>query len=73
MKTETSVVGLAGAIAARLRERKTLYLQAVGVDPVANAIQGACKARQFLAVRASQYAGTDSARIDSVTTQSAHA
>ena len=50
-KDTTKRVALAGAIAARARESKTVYLEAKGADAVANAISAVCYARQYLEVR----------------------
>lgn len=47
--TEPAVV--AGALAARVRENVDVYLSAIGVDAVGNAMRAICYARIYLEVK----------------------
>lgn len=47
--TEPAVV--AGALAARVRDNVDVYLSAIGVDAVGNAMRAICYARIYLEVR----------------------
>ena len=57
--TDPSIV--AGALAARVREGAEVYLTAIGVDAVGNAMRAICFARLYLEVNLLSAPGNDGA------------